>query len=178
MSALLQNGFDVLDMKNYRMEKLPKREKSKFERFLMIIGGPLAIISFILILFILKIPFLDNLDTSSLSTNAKANFETIGLQNFIYSNKAMLAIFVASLILWITEAIPNYLTSLILIITLVLTQVLPEEEAYAQLGHKVMWLNIMSFVLASMLVAAGVAKRFALWFILKFGKRASSVILS
>lgn len=178
MSALLENGFDVLDMKNYRMEKLPKREKSKFERFLMFIGGPLAITAFVLILFVLNIPFLDNIDTSALSKSAKANFETIGLQNFIYSNKAMLAIFVAALVLWITEAIPNYLTSLILIIALVLTQVLPEQVAYAQLGHKVMWLNIMSFVLASMLVATGVAKRFALWFIIKFGKSASSVILS
>ena len=61
---------------------------------------------------------------------------------------------------------------------MVLTQVLSEKVAYAQLGHKVMWLNIMSFVLASMLVATGVAKRFALWFIIKFGKSASSVILS
>ena len=96
MSALLQNGFDVLDMKNYRMEKLPKREKSKFEKNLMIIGGPLAIISFVLILFVLNIPFLENLDTSNLSTSAKTNFENIGLENFIFSNKAMLAIFVAS----------------------------------------------------------------------------------
>lgn len=178
MSAVLQNGFDVLDMKNYRMEKLPVREKSKFETILMRIGGPLAIISFVLILFILKIPFLDNLDTSNLSVSANSNFEKIGLYNFIFSNRAMLAIFVASLILWITEAIPNYLTSLILIIALVLTQVLSEQVAYAQLGHKVMWLNIMSFVLASMLVATGVAKRFALWFIIRFGKSASSVILS
>lgn len=178
MSAVLQDGFDVLDMKNYRMEKLPTRERSKFEKILMRIGAPLAILSFILILFVFKIPFLDNLDTSSLSKSADLNFQNIGLQNFIFSNKAMLAIFVASLILWITEAIPNYLTSLILIITLVLTGVLPEKDAYAQLGHKVMWLNIMSFVLASMLVATGVAKRFALWFIIKFGKSASSVIIS
>lgn len=178
MSAILQDGFDVLDMKNYRMEKLPKRDKSKFERILMSIGAPLAILSFLLILFVVKIPYLENIDVAALSTNAKENFDNIGLRNFIFSNKAMLAIFVASLILWITEAIPNYLTSLILIIALVLTSVLPEREAYAQLGHKVMWLNIMSFVLASMLVATGVAKRFALWFIIKFGKSASSVILS
>jgi len=178
MSAILKDGFDVLDMKNYRMEKLPKRDKSKFEKFLMSIGAPLAIISFILILFVLKIPFLEQIDTASLSENAKSNFNTIGLQNFIFSNKAMLAIFVASLILWISEAIPNYLTSLILIIALVLTNVLSEKVAYAQLGHKVMWLNIMSFVLASMLVATGVAKRFALWFIIKFGKNSSSIILS
>tara|TARA_R110001583_G_scaffold112186_1_gene261459 strand:- start:3996 stop:4151 length:156 start_codon:yes stop_codon:yes gene_type:complete len=50
----------------------------------------------------------------------------------------MLAIFVASLILWITEAIPNYVTCLILIITLVLTRVLPKEAAYTLLGNKVM----------------------------------------
>lgn len=33
-----------------------------------------------------------------------------------------------------------------------------------------MWLNILSFILASMLVKTQVAKRFALWFVLKFGK--------
>ena len=170
--------FDVLDMTNYRMEKLPVREKSKIEKFLMLIGAPLAIISFVLILFIFDIPFLKNLNIDSLSKGARENYDTIGSIKFIYINKAMLAIFVASLILWITEAIPNYLTSLILIISLVLTGVLPEQVAYAQLGHKIMWLNILSFILASMLVATGVAKRFALWFIIKFGKNASTVILS
>lgn len=168
---------DVLDMNNYRMEKLPERKRSKVEKILMIIGAPLAIISFILILF-LNIPFLENINIESLSKSALQNYNEIGLANFIYSNKAMLAIFVAALILWITEAIPNYLTSLILIITLVLTEVLPEKVAYAQLGHKVMWLNILSFILASMLVATGVAKRFALWFIIKFGKNASSIFIS
>ncbi|MEP5340768.1 MAG: DASS family sodium-coupled anion symporter [Algibacter sp.] len=173
-----EETFDVLDMHNYRMEKLPERVKSRFEKILMIIGAPLAIVSFILIMFFIDIPFLNNFNVDSLSKSARANFDTIGLQEFIYSNKAMLAIFVAALILWITEAIPNYLTSLILIIALVLTSVLPEEAAYAQLGHKVMWLNILSFILASMLVATGVAKRFALWFIIKFGKKSSSVMLS
>jgi len=173
-----EEEFDVLDMHNYRMEKLPIREKSKFEKVLMWIGTPLAIISFLLILFFIDIPFLENFDVESLSKGAKINFDEIGLEQFIYSNKAMLAIFTAALILWITEPIPNYLTSLILIISLVLTGVLPEDVAYAQLGHKVMWLNILSFILASMLVATGVAKRFALWFIIKFGKNASSVMLS
>lgn len=170
--------FDALDMNNYRIEKLPVREKSKFEKILMKIGVPLAVISFLFIMFGADLTFLSNIDFQSLSASAKVNFESIGLSDFIYSNKAMLAIFVAALILWITESIPNYLTSLILIIALVLTGVLPEKVAYAQLGHKVMWLNILSFVLASMLVYTGVAKRFALWFIIKFGKNASSVMLS
>ena len=176
--AIKNKEFDVMDMNNYRMEKLPVREKSRFEEILMMIGSPLAIISFLFIMFYADIPFLKNFDVDALSKGARENFDKIGLEQFIYSNKAMLAIFVAALILWITEAIPNYLTSLILIIALVLTKVLPEDVAYAQLGHKVMWLNILSFILASMLVATGVAKRFALWFILKFGKNASSVMLS
>jgi len=160
------------------MEKLPIRKLTKVEKVLRIIGGPLAIISFILIMYVFEIPFLQHINIEGLSKNAQSNFDVIGLNNFIQSNRAMLAIFVASLILWVTEAIPNYLTSLILIITLVLTGVLPEKVAYAQLGHEVMWLNILSFILASMLVVTGVAKRFALWFILKFGKSASSIFLS
>jgi anion transporter len=178
MEEKKQEKFDVLDMRNYRMEKLPDRAKSKFEGFLVKIGGPLAIVSFLLLMFVIDIPFLGNIDVATLSESGKTNYDSIGLQQFIQSNKAMLAIFVASLILWITEAIPNYLTSLILIIALVLTKVLPEEVAYAQLGHKIMWLNILSFILASMLVATGVAKRFALWFILRYGKNASTVMLS
>ncbi len=42
--------FDVLDMHNYRMEKLPAREKSRFEKVLMTLGAPLAIISFVLLM--------------------------------------------------------------------------------------------------------------------------------
>ena len=41
-----------------------------------------------------------------------------------------------------------------------------------------MWLNILSFVLASMLVKTRVAKRFALWFVLKFGKSARGIFFS
>ena len=172
------NGFDPLDMANYKIEKLPKRSKSKVESTLAIIGGPLAIITFILIYFVFKPVFLQDLDGKGLSEYAKAIFDINGSAEFSRMNIAMLAIFAAGIVLWMTEAIPNYLTSLIIIISLVLTGVLTEQSAYAQLGHKVMWLNIMSFVLASMLVKTGLAKRFALWFIVHFGKKASSIFIS
>ncbi len=171
-------AYDPLDMRNYRIEKLPKRAKGKIEKWLTYIGPPLAVICFILFAFVFKLPFLQQINPEQLTTDAKETFDKIGAAAFTRSNAFMLGIFLAALILWITEAIPNYLTSLIVIISLVLTGVLPEKKAYAQLGHPVMWLNIMSFVLASMLVATGVAKRFALWFILKFGKNASSIFLS
>lgn len=148
-------GFDPLDMGNYKVEKLPKMQKSKFEKWMARLGGPLAIIVFILFNWVLDISFL--------STPAE---------------KSMLAIFLAGLILWMTEAIPNYLTSLLIILLIVLTGVVGQKEAFAQLGHPVMWLNILSFVLASMLVKTRVAKRFALWFVLKFGSSARGVFFS
>jgi len=172
------HGTDMLDMQQYRVEKLPKRSKSTFEKRLATAGIPLAIASFLLLGFVFKIPFLIELDAASLSESALRVFQKVGHDAFVRNNHFMLAIFMAAIILWITEAIPNYLTSLILIISLVLTGVLPEKEAFAQLGHPVMWLNIMSFVLASMLVATGVAKRFALWFILRFGRNAGSIFIS
>ena len=173
------NGFDMLDMRNYRIEKLPKREKTGFEKWMATIGAPLAAIIFILFAFVIELPFLQNIDPETLvSATSQEQFAEIGARAFSQSNAYMLAIFLMAIVLWITQALPNYQTSLILIILLVLTGVLPEEKAYAQLGHRVMWLNIMSFILASMLVATGVAKRFALWFILRFGKNAGSIFIS
>lgn len=171
--------FDPLDMNHYRIEKIPRREKSGFEKWLGILGVPLALITFIMVAFYLKIPFLENIQLEEIvSEKAQKQFGELGAETFIRNNIYMLAIFLGAIILWMTQAIPSYQTSLILIISLVLTGVLPEKEAYAQLGHPVMWLNIMSFVLASMLVQTGLAKRFALWFILRFGKNASGIFLS
>ena len=177
-NTLDTNGFDPLDMNNYKIERLPKRSKSKVESILATIGGPLAIITFVLIYFVFKPVFLQDIDDKGLSDYAGSIFDLNGSAEFSRMNIAMLAIFVAGIVLWMTEAIPNYLTSLIIIISLVLTGVLSEQAAYAQLGHKVMWLNIMSFVLASMLVKTGLAKRFALWFIVHFGKKSSSIFIS
>lgn len=171
-------SFDVLDMQNYRVEKLKKNKKQGFERWMEILGGPLAIVVFILIYYFSNISFLNNISPNLLTDEAAKRFQELGSESFTRINYAMLAIFAASIILWITEAIPNYLTSLFVIITMVLTGVTSEKLAYAQLGHPVMWLNILSFVLASMLVTTRVAKRFALWFVLKFGKNATWIFIS
>jgi len=162
--------FDPLDMKNYRIEKLPKMQKSGFERWMSILGGPLSVVMFVLIYWFSDISFLNEISTEGLSDTALQRLQALGTDGFSRINYAMLAIFVAAIILWITEAIPNYLTSLIVILSIVLTGVTTEKTAFAQLGHPVMWLNILSFILASMLVKTQVAKRFALWFVLRFGR--------
>ena len=171
-------AFDPLDMNNYKIEKLPKMQKSKFEIWMARLGGPLAIIAFVWICWFCHIGFIDNLDTSTLAATAQKRLGVLGPEGFIRANYAMLAIFVASLILWMTEALPNYLTSLLLILGTVLLGVTTQKEALAQLGHPVMWLNILSFVLASMLVKTQFAKRLALAFVIKFGKSAKGVLWS
>ncbi|MEA4916682.1 DASS family sodium-coupled anion symporter [Proteiniphilum sp.] len=173
-----EKNFDPLDMNNYRIEKLPKMQKSGVEKWMAIIGGPLAIIVFALIYWVIDIPFLNTLSADGLDKTAMARLDILGYEAFIRINYAMLAIFAASIVLWITEAVPNYLTSLLVIFGIVIFGVTTEKTAFAQLGHPVMWLNILSFVLASMLVKTQVAKRFALWFMVRFGKSASWIVFS
>ena len=170
--------FDPLDMNNYKVEKLPKMQKSPFEVWMARLGAPLALIAFVWITWFCHIGFIDNLDTGILAASAQKRLTALGLDGFIRANYAMLGIFVASLILWMTEAIPNYLTSLVLILGVVLFNVTTQKEALAQLGHPVMWLNILSFVLASMLVKTQFAKRLALAFVIKFGRNAKGVLWS
>lgn len=170
--------FDPLDMNNYRVEKFQKTKKAGFERWLEICGVPLAILSFIAIYYFGDFAFINDISLDSLQKGGAQRFEEVGLEKFTRINYAMMAIFVSAIILWITEAIPNYLTSLIVILAMVLTGVTSEEVAYAQLGHPVMWLNILSFILASMLVTTRLALRFSLWFVIRFGKNASWIFLS
>lgn len=173
-----QTKFDPLDMNNYRIEKLPKMQKSGLEKWMALLGIPLAIIVFVLIYWVIDIPFLNNISAEGLDKTATARLEILGYKAFVRINYAMLAIFAASIVLWITEAVLNYLTSLLVIFCVVILGVTTEKTAFAQLGHPVMWLNILSFVLASMLVKTQVAKRFALWFIVRFGKSTSWIIFS
>ncbi|WP_394130792.1 SLC13 family permease [Shewanella maritima] len=170
--------IDPLDMSQYRMENLPVRDKSRFEQWLAKAGIWIALVAFVGILWADPASFLVNFDPDTLSKTAFERFQTEGLDAFSTSGKAMMAIFCAAVILWITEPFPNYLTSLMVIIAMVLTGVLPERVAYAQLGHPIMWLNILSFILASMLVTSGAAKRFALWFICRFGTSATPIFYS
>ena len=171
-------AHDVLDMNNSRVEKLKKNKKEGFEKWMEWAGGPLAVLVFILIYFFLDLAFLNEISPDLLKGESLKRFNELGTGGFSRINYAMLAIFAASIVLWITEAVPNYLTSLLVIITMVLTGVTSEKLAYAQLGHPVMWLNILSFVLASMLVKTKVAKRFALWFVIRFGKNSTWIFFT
>ena len=100
-------AFDPLDMNNYKVEKLPKMQKSSFEKWMARLGAPLALIAFVLLYWFVPIGFIDNLNPELLTAKALKRCDEIGMDAFIRSNYAMFAIFIAGLILWMTEAIPN-----------------------------------------------------------------------
>ena len=58
------NVFDPLDMSNYKIEKLPKLDKSPFEKWMARLGFPLAAIAFVVLYFFVDISFLNNIDPS------------------------------------------------------------------------------------------------------------------
>lgn len=151
---------DPLDMSQYTLEKLPTLPKTKLQLLVQKIGLPMGVFFFLYF----------HLQWCGVIEVFETQQEVS--PGLCYS---MLGIFVASLILWITEALPNYVTSLLLIIAVVLIGILPERRAFAYFGHPVMILNIASFILASMLVYTGIAKRIALKFILKAGHHSTPI---
>lgn len=94
------------------------------------------------------------------------------------SAQAGAACFALALVWWITEPFPTYVTSLVLMFLLLITRVSDDKTIMYVLGMDVIWLNLLAFILSSMLVKVRLAKRVALWLILKFGKKASWALLA
>ncbi|MGR5143733.1 SLC13 family permease [Photobacterium sp. DNB23_23_1] len=145
---------DPLDMSQYKMGKVVERPPTKAGLMMKTWGLPVAVVSFFLFSFIFNFASLDQ----------KAQY--------------MLGLFVACIVLWVSESIPNYLTSIALIVSVILLEIVPQKAALAVLGHQIIWLNIAAFILASALVKTKLAERVALLFIVKYGKNAGSIFLS
>ncbi len=94
-----------------------------------------------------------------------------------YAGKMALGVFLTALILWVTESIPNYTVSLLVIVALPLLGVWEEEKAMGVLGYEVIWLTFAAFIIASGMEKSGLAKRLALNLITRFGKSANSILL-
>ena len=109
--STIESTHDILDMNNYRVEKLKKSKKTGFEKWMEIVGGPLAIIVFLGIYYFMDISFLNDIDPGLLGKESLKRFNDLGSHSFSRINYAMLAIFAASIVLWITEAIPNYVSN-------------------------------------------------------------------
>ncbi len=146
--------FDPLDMRNYSLEKFKEIKSGTWMERLKLIGVPLAVLLFLYF----HLRWCGTIDIFETQTKVPAQH--------CYS---AMGIFIASLILWLTEAIPNYLTSMIVIVVVILTDTMKMRPAFAMMGEPVMILNIASFIMASALVVTGLAKRISLMLVLRTG---------
>ena len=156
-------AFDPLDMRNYGLEKLKDITAGPIMQKLKLVGVPLAILAFLFFHYQWCGP-IEIYDTAKLPKGVKLEY--------LYSATG---IFVFSLILWLTESIPSYLTSFIIIVAVVLIGILPMRASFAYLGEPVMVLNIASFIMASALVVTGLAKRLSLALVLKWGNHLGGI---
>lgn len=94
-----------------------------------------------------------------------------------YTGKMAMGIFAFALILWVSNSIPNYVTSLLVLVLLPVTGAWTQAEVLGVFGYEVIWLMIAAFVIASGMEKSGLAKRLALFLILKLGRSTNSVLV-
>ena len=152
---------DPLDMRNYEIASLKENHGGVWMARARMVGMPVAI--FLLLFFHLQwcgpIGYFERAE----------GVKDVGL---LYT---VTGLFFFSLVLWMTEAIPSYLTGFLIIILTILLGVLKMRPTFAYLGEPVMVLNIASFVLASALVVTGLAKRVALMLVLRWGTHLTGI---
>lgn len=130
-----------------------KKQKSPFEIRMQYFGLPIALLALTLI-WTMRTP-----------------------PGLAYTGKMAMGIFAFALILWVSNGLPNYVTSLIVIILLPLTGAWTEKATLGVFGYEVIWLMIAAFVIASGMEKSGLAKRLALFLVTRFGKSINTVLI-
>ncbi|WP_371367526.1 Sodium-dependent dicarboxylate transporter SdcS [Sporomusa rhizae] len=145
----LERVQELLNMEKMSLSSDSRAARTNTERWMKYLGFPGGILVFLLIYY--------------MPTGA----------GLTASAQSAAACFLMALVWWVTEPVPTYVTSFLLMILLALTRTWELKPILDVLGMDVIWLNIMSFILSSILVKTRLAKRLALSLILKFGKNAS-----
>jgi anion transporter len=140
---------ELLDMEKMTLSPKPRDAQSATERWMRYLGFPGGIAIFLLILYL----------PPGMGLSAGAQSGT--------------ACFLLALVWWVTEPFPTYVTSLVLMFLLLVTRTSAAKPIMDVLGMEVIWLNLLAFILAGMLVKTRLAKRMSLFLIVKFGRKAS-----
>lgn len=145
---------ELLDMERMSLSSKPRPAQSATERWMRYLGFPGGIALFLLVLYLPA--------GAGLSAAAQAGA----------------ACFSLALVWWVTEPFPTYVTSLALMFLLLATRTSGPKAILDVLGMEVIWLNLLAFILAAMLVKVRLAKRLALLLILRFGRKATWALLA
>lgn len=150
----LKQVQELLNMEKMSLSSASREARTNTERWMKYLGFPVGIMVFLLIYYAPP--------ATGLSASAQASA----------------ACFLMALVWWVCEPIPTYVTSFLLMVLLAITQAWEVKPILDVFGMDVIWLNIMSFILSSILVKTRLAKRLSLHLILKFGKNANQALLA
>jgi len=139
---------ELLDMEKMTLSSKARAAQSPTEKWMRYLGFPGGILLFLLIYYLPA--------GAGLSAAAQAGA----------------ACFALALVWWVTEPFPTYVTSLVLMFLLLVTRTANAKAIMDVLGMEVIWLNLLAFILSSMLVKTRLAKRMALWLVVRFGHKA------
>ncbi len=89
-----------------------------------------------------------------------------------------LGIFVVCLVLWVTSALPLMITSLLAIIMLPVTGVMPAKQAFSLFGNEAVFFILGVFILAACLMKSRLSTRIALGMLRRFGHTPRTLLLS
>jgi solute carrier family 13 (sodium-dependent dicarboxylate transporter), member 2/3/5 len=89
-----------------------------------------------------------------------------------------LAIFVLCLVYWVTSVLPLMVTSLLAMVLLPTTGVLPAKETYALFGNEAVFFILGAFILAAALMKCGLSTRIAIAVLRRFGHTPRALLLS
>jgi sodium-dependent dicarboxylate transporter 2/3/5 len=81
-----------------------------------------------------------------------------------------IAIFALCFILWVSNALPLAVTSLLAIVLLPTLRVVPSERSFALFGSSVVFFILGAFILAAALMRSGLSTRLAVAFLRSFGR--------
>lgn len=129
------------------------QSRGRVEKVLSVVGLPLALIVFTVILLM-----------------PTPNGLTV-------QGQRALAVFWLAFILWLTTPIPVWLTSMLAIVLLALTGAWDYKQAFYRFGEEVIWLMVAAFIIASALEKSGVGKRLAYRMAYYFGRTAPMALL-
>lgn len=138
----------LLEMDKMTLSSAGRAAQSRTELWMRYLGFPAGILIFLLFLYLPLGP--------SISAAGQAG----------------IACFMLALVWWVTEPFPTYVTSLALMFLLLTTRVSAAKPIMDVLGLEVIWLNLLAFILSAMLVKTHLARRLALWLVLRLGSTA------
>ncbi len=89
-----------------------------------------------------------------------------------------IAVFAVCLVLWITNALPLAITSILAMVLVPLFGILPGKETYALFGNEAVFFILGAFILAGAVMHSGLSTRIALTIMDRFGASPKRLLLS